>query len=1204
MKINYFNIFTLMFLLAVQGANSATWEKLYSMKNTDCFRNVREVPAGGYVVAGYTSNLTANDTDALVMRMNDNGDTLWTLVYNGTGSKEDCLYKIVPTADGGFIACGYSKSFGNGDNAFYMKISSTGSIQWVKNWGGSGIERAQDIIQLSDGKYVLCGYTTTSPARYYDAFILKIDQNGNTLWSKTYGTTAYDDANSIKVLPDDGFIMGGQSNNDLYLIRTDQNGDSLWTKRLGTTGVDNIECINYSQGGNGFIIAGTTTGLGAGGEDAYIVVTDTGGTQLWSKTIGGTLNDGFHRVEQTTDGGYVASGTSSEGPWANPNIWIVKLDVNGNTSWQNYFGGNNHDHGYSGQQTSDGGYIVVGHTHSFTNNSNNEDAIVVKLNSSGQNTTKLYYSTVSNLISPTAVACGSANVQVTVEITNWSDQTLTSIPVTVEITGAITQTLTQTLSATMIRDQVKTMTFTTPIDMSVGGTFNFHCYTGFPHDVIPAHNFFDKSISVGASSSPLVVTNGSHCGPYTLSLSATSPDPVKWYTASTGGSSIFTGTSYTTPFLTSTTTYYAQAGTTCPSSRVPVMATISSGITAPTVSGNSRCGTGTVVLSASSGNTIKWFTSATAVSEIASGTSYTTPSISSNTTYYVSSESASCTSNRVAVNAVINGIPATPVANDGARCGSGTIILTATGATTLFWYTVATGGTSAGTGTSFTTPTLTTNAIYYVASENANCVSTRLAVNATVNSIPSSPVGSGNSRCGSGTVSLSATGTNTIKWYTAATGGASLGSGNTFTTPSISTTTTFYAASESSTCASSRVSVTATVIPAPANPVVTSNSRCGNGTVILSATGTTTLNWYTSATGGSPAGTGTSFTTPALSATTNYYVASENGTCSSSRVLVSATIYNTPSSPLANDNSICGPGAMTLSASGTNTIKWYTSSTGGTAIGTGNSFTTPSLTINTIYYVSSEISTCVSPRVAIQAIINPVPSDPIVIDDARCGDGTLTLTASAIDPIKWYDASSGGNLIGSGNSIVTPFITTTTTFYAIADDGTCQSNPVNSVATINSIPTLNLGSDTVYIGAGSYLLDAGTGFSSYLWSTSDVGQTYLASVAGNYCVTGTDANNCTVTDCQYIELSVVVNDISKNAFSIFPNPSSGIFSITYDRILRSADLSITDLAGKNVFSKTIAGQNEIVNLKFLPAGIYLVRINDNSFSSIKKLIIQ
>src|SRR5205085_2111177 len=170
----------------------------------------------------------------------------------------------------------------------------------------------------------------------------------------------------------------------------------------------------------------------------------------------------------------------------------------------------------------------------------------------------------------------------------------------IDITGPVNQTINQTFTTSIAHDASKTLTLTTNIDMSAGGNYHFHCYTGTPHDVYPANNFLDKVITSIITSSPPGGTNGTHCGPSTVNLSATSPDQIKWYAASTGGSSLSTGPSFTTPFITGNTTYYAQAGTTCPSSRTAVSATITPGITPPTVTNGSRCGTGTVNLSASS----------------------------------------------------------------------------------------------------------------------------------------------------------------------------------------------------------------------------------------------------------------------------------------------------------------------------------------------------------------------------------------------------------------------------------------------------------------------------------------------------------------------------------------------------------------------------------------------------------------------------
>ncbi len=667
---------TFLYFFVTHESFAASWERLYSMKSTDCFRHVQEASNGDFILTGYTADFNSNDTNGLVIRMDEDGDTIWTFRYDGPNHKEDCFYKGYQTSDGGFIICGYSRSFSSSDNAIYLKLNSSGVLQWVKNWGGSGIDRAQDIVELPNGDFVLVGYSTSSPAHYYDAFILKINDNGSTIWSKLYGWNSYDDANSIKLLPDGGFIVGGQSNSNLFLIRTDDQGDSLWTKSFGTTGTDNIESVAISHGG-GFIMCGHTNGIGGSGNNGYIVETDTAGNVIWSDTYGGNDQDDLHYIDLTDDGGYIATGTSGGGTWPDPNIWMVKIDNAGNLDWQKYYGGDEHDHGYSGIQTSDGGYIVVGHTHSFANDNYNEDAFVVRTNSSGSVSNKLNYTTVTALVSPLTGTCATSNAQIKVEITNYGEATVTGIPVTVEITGAITQTLNQTYSSSVDRDETKTLTFSTTVDMSAGGTYNFHCFTGNDHDVIPERNYLDETIVLTAAPASPTVTNQSHCGPGFVTLTASSPEQIKWYKVASGGSSFNTGTTFDTPYLVNDTTYYVQAGTTCFSSRVPVTATITAGIAAPVSIDGSRCGNGSVVLSANSTDTIRWFDSPVRINELYIGSTFITPSISTSTTYYAEAVSSNCTSVRIPVEAVVFAEPTVDLGVDTVLASSSNVVLDA-----------------------------------------------------------------------------------------------------------------------------------------------------------------------------------------------------------------------------------------------------------------------------------------------------------------------------------------------------------------------------------------------------------------------------------------------------------------------------------------------------------------------------------------------
>lgn len=730
-----YTVIIFFFTLLTTIAESATWERLYSMRSTDCFRHVCETSGGDFVIAGYTADFNSNDTDGIVMRMNDDGDTIWTFTYNGPNDKEDCFYKVYQTSDGGFIVCGYSRSFNGSDNALVIKLSSSGSQQWVKNWGGSGIERAQDIVELNNGDFVAVGYSTSSPAKYYDAFIWKLNDNGSTIWTKLYGWNSYDDANSVKLLSDGGFILGGQSNSDLFLIRTDSDGDSLWTRVFGTSGTDNIESIALAHGG-GFIMCGHTNGTGSNGNNGYIVKTDVSGNVLWSETYGGNDQDDLHYIDLTSDGGYIATGTSGGGTWPDPNIWLVKIDNVGVRQWQKYFGGDEHDHGYAGIQTADGGYVVVGHTESYADLNYDEDAIVVKTNSSGNVSNELNYTTVTKLISPVSGECTSSNVEIKVEIANYSGETVSSIPVTIEITGATTQTLTQTYSSDVDRDETKTLTFSASLDMSASGSYHFHCYTGNPHDVIPERNYLNKTIVVNPTTSSPAVNGDLHCGPGTVTLSATSSSTVKWYNASSGGSSIHTGSSFTTPYLSSSKTYYVQAGSTCPSARVPVTATIITGIDPPAVTDESRCGNGSIHFTASSPHNINWYLSPTSSTILHSGSSFNTPSLPNSTTYYVEADSGICSSPRISVNAVINPIPDDPLVTDVSRCGVGSVQLSAVASDSVHWYDTNAGGSLLATGSIFTTPSLNQTTSFYAEAFDGTCLSNRVEADAEIFSEP------------------------------------------------------------------------------------------------------------------------------------------------------------------------------------------------------------------------------------------------------------------------------------------------------------------------------------------------------------------------------------------------------------------------------------------------------------------------------------
>jgi len=375
----------------------------------------------------------------------------------------------------------------------------------------------------------------------------------------------------------------------------------------------------------------------------------------------------------------------------------------------------------------------------------------------------------------------------------------------------------------------------------------------------------------------------------------------------------------------------------------------------------------------------------------------------------------------------------------GSRCGAGSVTISATpNSGTIKWYDAATGGTLLFTGNSYTTPSIAITTIYYAEAYNGCTASSRTAVTATINSIPTI---SGNtaSRCDAGTVTISANpSTGTVTWYDTPTGGTLLSTGAVYTTPSINISTTYYAETLSAQgCVSTRIPVVATVNTTPTVTSTTPASRCGGGSLLLNATVSAgVLNWYDAATGGTYLGTTTSFATPTLSASQSYFVEASNNGCTSPRIEVVATINTIPTITGTTPSSRCSSGTVTLGATGSSgTINWYDAPTGGVLVGTGASFTTPSISTSTTYYVEVTNGTCTSARTAITATVNTTAAPIGNANQTYCGSETVGLIIASGTNIIWYDAASGGNVVPNNTPIVSG-----TTYYASQTISSCESS--------------------------------------------------------------------------------------------------------------------------------------------------------------------
>ena len=296
-------------------------------------------------------------------------EAAWSTAFGGPG--EECGFSVQQTSEGGYIIAGYTDSYGaGGRDAWLIKTDSSGDLSWNKTLGGSGTERGSSVQQTTDGGYIIAGYTSSYGAGGRDAWLTKTDSSGDLSWNQTFGGSGIDRGSSVQQTTDGGYIIAGYTNSygaggsDVWLIRADSSGNVAWNQTFGGSESDYAYSSQQTTDG-GYIIAGYTNSYGAGKGDVWLIKADSSGYAAWNQTFGGSEYDTAYSVQQTSDGGYIITGyTVSFGAGAS-DVWLIKTDSSGNEVWNQTFGGSSTDYGSSVQQTSDGGYITAGWTHSY-----------------------------------------------------------------------------------------------------------------------------------------------------------------------------------------------------------------------------------------------------------------------------------------------------------------------------------------------------------------------------------------------------------------------------------------------------------------------------------------------------------------------------------------------------------------------------------------------------------------------------------------------------------------------------------------------------------------------------------------------------------------------------------------------------------------------------------------------------------------------
>lgn len=258
--------------------------------------------------------------------------------------------------------------------------------QWAMLYGGSGDDWANSVQQTSDGGYIVAGYTESFGEGHLDVWVVKLSFAGDIEWQRTYGGIQNEEAYSIQETSDGGYIVAGYTdsfglgNTDIWVLKLDSEGYIEWQRTFGGSGDDWANSVQQTSDG-GYIIGGSSDSFGNGEVDFLVIKVFSQGNIEWQDVYTPFVNSYLRSIRETSDGGYITVGHIFPSLNNSIDLLMLKLDSIGRIEWQCSYGGSQDDWANVIQETGDGGYFVAGYTKSF--GAGNLDFWVLKLTSIG-----------------------------------------------------------------------------------------------------------------------------------------------------------------------------------------------------------------------------------------------------------------------------------------------------------------------------------------------------------------------------------------------------------------------------------------------------------------------------------------------------------------------------------------------------------------------------------------------------------------------------------------------------------------------------------------------------------------------------------------------------------------------------------------------------------------------------------------------------
>jgi len=365
-----------------------TFQKSIGGEETDAATAVERLSNDNIIIGGNTESFGNSGQDIFLLKLDECGSVIGTNKFTGI-SHDECRH-IRSLSDGGFIITGYTESYGSGGkDALFIKMDIDANLQWAKTYGGAADELTYNMIETADAFY-LSGSTRSYGAGLTDFYLVKTDKSGNLKWSNIYGAYNHDSEHALIESNDGNILVSGASYSygnvyHIILMKVDTVGQMLWFNTYYGPDLESAEDI-IPANDNGYIIVGITESFGAGYKDFFAMKVDENGQEVWSKTYGGSGADCANSIKSLNNNQYIISGYTESFGFGGRDLYVVNIDNQGNLNWSKCYGdlekdGAQHYGPRDLIAITNNGFIIADYTESF--DAKNGDIFIVKADENG-----------------------------------------------------------------------------------------------------------------------------------------------------------------------------------------------------------------------------------------------------------------------------------------------------------------------------------------------------------------------------------------------------------------------------------------------------------------------------------------------------------------------------------------------------------------------------------------------------------------------------------------------------------------------------------------------------------------------------------------------------------------------------------------------------------------------------------------------------